>query len=45
MAKLGKLTELKQRLFPNRATTLLIQALGHCDDYFGKGLTWPNVRE
>lgn len=44
MANLNKLTELKQRLFPNRTTALLIDALGSCDDYFADDLMWPDVR-
>jgi hypothetical protein len=45
MEKLRNFAELKQRLLPNKATTLLIQALGHCDDYFGEELMWPDVRK
>lgn len=45
MANVSKLAELKQRLLPNKATALLIQALSHCDDYFGEELMWPGVRD
>ena len=45
MGSLTNLIRLKQRLFPNKAVALSVEALGWCDDVFREEVMWTDLRE